>query len=273
MTSRPPGLTSPRVPVREGPSLQVDTHGKQPERLGPSPGGRRSEARRPLTGMLLSGYSGGAFRVTTPPATVSAPHGAVRTLGRRLAQVIGVGLPRGFRAGPTWPGSAPTRQTACDAGAMHRDAVVRLLAALEADDVEYVLVGGVAVNLHGIVRATEDVDLFVRPDEDNVSRLRTALRRLHDDAEIATITAADLSGEFPVVRYVPPGEGVPVDLIARLGSAFGYEDLEHEDREIEGVRVRLATPATLFAMKRGSSRPLDVSDAERLRAAFGLEER
>jgi hypothetical protein len=155
---------------------------------------------------------------------------------------------------------------------MHRDAVVRLLAALEADDVEYVLVGGVAVNPHGIVRATDDVDPFVRP-EDNVSRLRTALRRLHDDAEIATITAADLSGEYPVVRYVPPGEGVPVDLIARLGSAFGYEDLEHEDREIEGVRVRLATPATLFAMKRGSSRPLDVSDAERLRAAFGLEER
>jgi diphthamide synthase (EF-2-diphthine--ammonia ligase) len=96
---------------------------------------------------------------------------------------------------------------------MHRDAVVRLLAALEADDVEYVLVGGVAVNPHGIVRATEDVDLFVRPDEDNVSRLRAALRRLHDDAEIATITAADLAGEF------------------------------------------------------------DASDAERLRAAFGLEER
>jgi hypothetical protein len=110
---------------------------------------------------------------------------------------------------------------------MHRDAVVRLLAALEVDDVEYVLVGGVAVNLHGIVRATEDVDPFVRP-EDKVSRLRTALRRLHDDAEIATITAADLAGEYPVVRYVPPGEGVPVDLIARLGSASHARHAELE---------------------------------------------
>jgi predicted nucleotidyltransferase len=156
---------------------------------------------------------------------------------------------------------------------MHRAALVRLLAALEADGVEYVLVGGVAVNLHGIVRATEDVDLFVRPDEDNVARLRRALGRLHDDAEIASITSSDLAGEYPVIRYVPPGEGVPVDVIARLGSAFRYHDLEHEEREIDGVRVRLATPATLFAMKRGSSRPLDASDAERLRVAFRLEER
>ena len=38
-----------------------------------------------------------------------------------------------------------------------------LLGALHRDRVEYVLVGGVALNLHGIVRATEDVDFFVDP--------------------------------------------------------------------------------------------------------------
>jgi hypothetical protein len=40
-----------------------------------------------------------------------------------------------------------------------------LLRELEQNRIDYVLVGGVALNLHGIVRATEDIDLFVRPDE------------------------------------------------------------------------------------------------------------
>ena len=49
-----------------------------------------------------------------------------------------------------------------------------LVKALTREGVEYVLVGGVALNLHGIVRATEDVDLFIRPSEDNVDRLKRA---------------------------------------------------------------------------------------------------
>lgn len=37
---------------------------------------------------------------------------------------------------------------------------------------EYVLVGGVAVGLHGFERATNDIDLFVRPTAENVANLR-----------------------------------------------------------------------------------------------------
>lgn len=53
--------------------------------------------------------------------------------------------------------------------------------AFERAKVDYVLVGGVAVNLHGILRATEDIDFFLRPTPDNVQRLRTALKSLWDD--------------------------------------------------------------------------------------------
>jgi hypothetical protein len=45
---------------------------------------------------------------------------------------------------------------------MDYDDLLLLLRALHGHDVEYVLVGGVAMNLHGIARSTEDVDLFVR---------------------------------------------------------------------------------------------------------------
>jgi hypothetical protein len=41
-----------------------------------------------------------------------------------------------------------------------------VLRAFGREDVDYILVGGVAVNLHGVVRATEDIDLLVRPEPD-----------------------------------------------------------------------------------------------------------
>lgn len=147
---------------------------------------------------------------------------------------------------------------------------MRLFAALAAEGVAYVLVGGVAMNLHGVVRATEDVDLFVRPDADNVAGVRRALRRLYADPDIEGIRAEDLDGDYPVVRYVPPEGGLVLDLIARLGDRFAYDDLRSELRDLGGVSVRLATPSTLYAMKHDTVRPVDRADAERLRDAFGV---
>ncbi len=43
---------------------------------------------------------------------------------------------------------------------------ISLLAAFAAAGVEYAVVGGVAVNAHGYVRATHDLDIFIRPTED-----------------------------------------------------------------------------------------------------------
>ena len=147
---------------------------------------------------------------------------------------------------------------------------MRLFAALADEGVAYVLVGGVAMNLHGVVRATEDVDLFVRPDAENVARIRRALTRVYADPDIEGIRAEDLAGDYPVVRYVPPEAGPVLDLIARLGDRFTYEDLRFEVRDLGDASVRLATPATLYAMKHDTVRPVDRADAQRLRDAFGL---
>jgi len=155
---------------------------------------------------------------------------------------------------------------------VERDTVLRLFAALAAEGVDYVLIGGVAVNLHGIVRATEDVDLFLRPDPDNVARLRRALGRVVDDPELDAIVVEDLAGPYPVVRYVSPDASLVVDLIAALGDRVTFADLEVMTRVVQGVPVRLATPATLYRLKRATVRPVDAQDAARLRDAFGLEE-
>jgi hypothetical protein len=54
----------------------------------------------------------------------------------------------------------------------------RVVAALNAARVEYVIVGGLAVGAHGVVRATRDVDVVPAPDRPNMDRLAECLRTL-----------------------------------------------------------------------------------------------
>jgi hypothetical protein len=152
------------------------------------------------------------------------------------------------------------------------DDALRVISSLNEAGVDYVVIGGVAMNLHGLVRATEDLDVFIRPDPENVERLRRALRTLWADPSIDEITAEDLCGDYPAVRYGPPAGTLYLDILTRLGDTTRFTDLEAEERETEGVRVRVATPATLYRMKRDTVRPIDHADAAALRSAFGLEE-
>jgi hypothetical protein len=149
---------------------------------------------------------------------------------------------------------------------------LRVLSSLNHARVEYVVVGGVAMNLHGFVRATEDLDIFIRPEPENVERLRTALKAVWLDPSIDEITAEDLCGDYPAVRYGPPEGTLYLDIITRLGEATRFKDLEAEVIEVAGVRVHVATPRTLYRMKKGTVRPIDHADAAALRAAFDLKE-
>ena len=155
---------------------------------------------------------------------------------------------------------------------MQWDAVMRVLAALETAAVDYVVIGGVAVNFHGIVRATEDIDVFIAPNPENVHRLRVALHSVYDDPSIDEITAEDLCGDYPAVRYVPPGDGPPMDILTRLGERFRFADLARERYDVDGQVVAVATPATLYRMKKDTVRPLDHADAARLAEAFELDQ-
>ena len=55
------------------------------------------------------------------------------------------------------------------------DRQLDLVRELEREGVEYAVFGGVALGLHGLVRATEDIDLFVHPTPDNVTRPKKSL--------------------------------------------------------------------------------------------------
>lgn len=134
---------------------------------------------------------------------------------------------------------------------MSFDEAKRILAAFEAEQVEYVLVGSMAMAAQGIIRATRDLDFFVSPAPENVDRLKRALKRLYDqDPNVDQISAADLAGDYPALEYVPPHGEYSIDILARLGEAFRYDTLESEVLVLEGgTSVRVATPATLYRMK------------------------
>jgi hypothetical protein len=155
---------------------------------------------------------------------------------------------------------------------MDFESAQRVLEALEREGVRYVVFGAAALNLLGLARFTEDLDLFIAPEAGNIDRLKSALRSVFDDQAIDDISASDLLGEYPAVQYVPPGGSFHLDLLTRLGDAFRFEDLKAARIPFGPLMVSVATPETLYRMKRDTVRLKDRADAEILRQRFHLDE-
>src|SRR5213593_3749298 len=109
---------------------------------------------------------------------------------------------------------------------MDFDRLQALLAALEREGVKYAIIEAIALNLHGLARFTEDLDLFVAPDAGNIERLKRALMSVFADPAVEEITASELLGPYPAVQYVPPDGSFHIDILTKLGTAFAFADLE-----------------------------------------------
>lgn len=137
--------------------------------------------------------------------------------------------------------------------------------------VQFVLIGGLAAQVHGSPSLTGDVDICFAPEGENLGRLAGAL------ASLAAIR-----------REMPPGLTAPIDARAlRAGDVFTlstrYGDLDllaHPNpgfdfkalvgrsiaAEVLGVEVRVASLEDLMAMKRAAGRPKDRIELEILGA-------
>lgn len=155
---------------------------------------------------------------------------------------------------------------------MDFDRLRAVLAALEREGVRYAIFGGIALNLHGLARFTEDVDLFLAPTPDNIVRLRRALSSVFDDPAISEIAESDLLGAYPAVQYVPQDGSFHIDIVTRLGTAFTFDGLETARVRFDDLEVTAVTPRTLYRMKRDTVRLKDRADAELLKQRFRLEE-
>jgi hypothetical protein len=155
---------------------------------------------------------------------------------------------------------------------MDFEAIKRILQAFERERVRYAIFGAVAMSLHGLARFTEDLDVFVEPEAANIQRLRAALRSVIDDPEIENITEADLLGDYPAVQYVPPDGTFHIDILTRLGDAFGFADLETARVPFDDLMVSVVTPRGLYRMKRDTVRLKDRADAEALKERFNIDD-
>lgn len=156
---------------------------------------------------------------------------------------------------------------------MDPDEAMRVLRAFESARLEYVLIGAAAMAVHGLIRATADLDFFIRGTPENIERLRTALRQAFEgDPEIDAISSEDLLGDYPSVRYVPPTGVLYLDIMTRLGEVASFETVEAEIKDVDGTSVRVATPAALYRLKKGTLRFKDQLDAAALRERFNLKD-
>lgn len=148
----------------------------------------------------------------------------------------------------------------------------QVLESLEREGVRYAVFGGVALTLHGLGRATEDLDIFIEATAENVSRLRRALRAVFADPEIEQISAEDLLGDYPAVQYNPPSEGFHLDILTRLGELYSFDNLETQRIDFDGLETSVVTPAMLYRMKKSTVRPKDWDDAAQLQRRFKLKD-
>jgi hypothetical protein len=138
-----------------------------------------------------------------------------------------------------------------------------LLRELVAVDATFLVVGAHALSVHGVPRATGDLDVWVRPDPENASRVMTALSRFGAPVEALGIDARDFTRPDVVAQLgVPPYR---IDLLTSIsGVDFDAAWTERVDGEIAGVRVPILGRKSFIRNKRATGRTKDLADLEAL---------
>jgi predicted nucleotidyltransferase len=145
-----------------------------------------------------------------------------------------------------------------------------ILRVLAAHGVDFVVIGGIAVQTHGYIRATRDLDIIVRPDLLNLSRLGEALVDLEAELRFAgTLKLTDphqllRAPLIPVLTRSGPLDVVNVQHVA--GPPRSYDALRDAALEVEfsGFEVAVAGLSDLIRMKRAAGRDQDLTDIEAL---------
>ena len=143
-----------------------------------------------------------------------------------------------------------------------------LLEALHDRDVEFVVIGGVAVGAHRFIRGTEDLDIV--PDPDNLRRLAQALADLESTLPTASERPFSFEGDFGIIRR---GGNVTaktmfggLDIVQRARGVPSYSQLAEDAVESELLRVpvRVCSLSRLREMKLAQGRTQDRLDLENL---------
>lgn len=152
--------------------------------------------------------------------------------------------------------------------------------ALNATGVHYVVVGGLAVNLHGYQRFTQDIDLVVDLEPSQTVRALEALAALgyrpqlpvglSDFADAAIRERWIRERQMIVFQMYDAQRRVTVDVFARYPLPFDELWRDATEVALTRARIRIASIAHLIRMKRDAGRPQDLLDIDALETILEL---
>jgi predicted nucleotidyltransferase len=149
------------------------------------------------------------------------------------------------------------------------DEILRRLVEAE---VEFVLVGGLALGARGVVRGTKDVDVVVAQDGENLKRIAAVAVGAGGHVQQGE---ALLSSAFSIAAAIASGDQVAIetdlgrlDIVQGLDGVPSYAELRSRATEAEvfGVSVAVCSIEDLRAMKEAAGRSRDIADLEDLDA-------
>lgn len=137
------------------------------------------------------------------------------------------------------------------------------LESLNANRVEYIIVGGIALAIHGFPRATGDLDVLVHPTRDNAAAVVAALCAFGFSS--LNISVEDLSAEGRVIQLgFPPRR---IDVLTSIDGVPWIDARAHAlSTSLDGIPVLVISREDLAANKRAVGRPQDLADAVKLEA-------
>jgi hypothetical protein len=142
-----------------------------------------------------------------------------------------------------------------------------ILKALASGDVEFVVVGGIAVQAHGYIRGTADVDVVPRLSLLNLSRLAEALVEL--EAELLRVTSPLNVSDPQLLKRAPlvplltrSGRLDLIDIEHLAGAPSSFDELRGRALvvNLDGIEIRVAGLDDLVRMKRAAGLPQDLID-------------
>lgn len=144
-----------------------------------------------------------------------------------------------------------------------------LFRVLAEHDVDYLVIGGVAAQVHGRRRTTKDLDVTPAPDPENFKRLAAALVALDaHPVELGPGSPTPTAEQLSVAPVVPPlttrhGE---LHILNEVPGATAYAAMRTRalTTDLDGITLKIVGVDNLIRMKQTAGRPSDVEDIEAL---------
>jgi len=154
--------------------------------------------------------------------------------------------------------------------------------ALNANKVKYVVVGGIALVLHGVVRLTADLDLIIKLEAENLKKFVSVMNSLAYRPKVPVKAEEFIDNEkretwrrekgMQVFSFYHPKQ--PSSLVdVFVDEPIDYETLEKE-REVMragSIKIPVVSRKHLIALKKISGRPQDIADINALKEVMKIE--